>query len=602
MAGPPANEALNGLSILLDHLGDPAEDWEFFINFESQFLTPPLPAPELGSESSTQQPHSTPQNQQSLVCPHPPLICVQKPPEQDERQRSLISTGYALSMPSTTARSRALPGTEPPLDRSPPAASSAISGNVGLKVTKRRFNDCVSSFPSGEIPSQQKRKRQAYGLERREQVAKMRKIRACQRCKMRKLTCQASGSCDHCIESVGSMIIGEQICVRHSLEELRFRGGDLLHESYDRQSIKNSVKSDNSVSRTVYLRFRSYDTGMPLRLDVYDYSQNLHDEDEVVSYTLRAKSPNEPRIPQFSKLATPKYAIFEQSLPSPQDLEEWIEQQVDLIEHTWSPSAMLFSSFRSLLSAYLNTGVKLSSQGIVKAALSIMNLYECWRNVLFAQGEQFHEEDIWYISKTAGLQIALVAKQGITKYEMEILSEIDALIGKPKRPSKENEFPIWAGFWTLSLLYRDILRRYRYMSHSDYYGKGHFDTAISLARHMYHTLTSSYSYLFRNRHPLDIDWQQEENFARLYQGTDRQRMWIQLDRVKERTRRFFESYKHDEDDCIMRALIMEEKYLSVLPQHPTEDLGVPQENYLQARDDVRYRRVFPNGGYCQCWQ
>lgn len=65
-----------------------------------------------------------------------------------------------------------------------------------------------------------------------------------------------------------------------------------------------------------------------------------------------------------------------------------------------------------------------------------------------------------------------------------------------------------------------------------------FDNAIGLARHMYHTLTSSYSYLFRNRHPLDIDWQKEENFARLGRGVDRQRMWIQLDRVKERTRCF----------------------------------------------------------------
>ena len=188
MAGPPANEAPNGLSILLDLLGDPAEDWEFFINFEPQFLTPLLPALELGSESSTQQPHSTPQNQQALVRPHPPLIRAQKPPEQDERQPSLTSTGYALSMLSTTARSRELPETKPPLDSSPPAASSAISGNVSLKVTKRRFNDCVSSFPSGENPSRQKRKRQAYSPERREQVAKMRKIRACQRCKMRKLT------------------------------------------------------------------------------------------------------------------------------------------------------------------------------------------------------------------------------------------------------------------------------------------------------------------------------------------------------------------------------------------------------------------------------
>jgi hypothetical protein len=114
---------------------------------------------------------------------------------------------------------------------------------------------------------------------------------------------------------------------------------------------------------------------MPLRLDVYDYSQSPHDDDEVVSYTLSAKSPNEPRIPQFSKLATPKYAILEQSLPSPQDLEEWIKQQVDLIEHTWSPSAMLFRSFRSLLTAYLNTGVELPS-------VSFCNVYPLSRLVL----------------------------------------------------------------------------------------------------------------------------------------------------------------------------------------------------------------------------
>jgi hypothetical protein len=100
---------------------------------------------------------------------------------------------------------------------------------------------------------------------------------------------------------------------------------------------------------------------MPLQLEVYDCSQNPYDDEKVVSYTLSAKSPNEPRIPQFSMLATPKYAIFDQSLPSPQDLEEWIKQQVDPIEHTWSPSAMLFSSFRSLLTAYLNTGVELPS-------------------------------------------------------------------------------------------------------------------------------------------------------------------------------------------------------------------------------------------------
>jgi hypothetical protein len=116
---------------------------------------------------------------------------------------------------------------------------------------------------------------------------------------------------------------------------------------------------------------------MPLRLDVYDYSQTPHDDDEVVSYTLNAKSPNEPRVPQFFKLTTPKYAIFEQSLPSPQDLEDWIKQQVDLIEHPWSPSAMLFSSFRSLLTAYLNTGVELP-------AVSFSNVHRLVSNARIA--------------------------------------------------------------------------------------------------------------------------------------------------------------------------------------------------------------------------
>jgi hypothetical protein len=243
MAGPPAKEAPDDPFIPLD---DPVEDWEVFINFEPQFPTPSLPAVELGSGSLTQPLNSTSQNQRTLVRPHPPVICVQKPPEQNEIQCNLISIGYALLESSTAARSRALSETGPPHNSSPPAASSFISGNASLKSAKRRFDDCLSSFSSGENPSQQQRKRQAYAPERREQVAKMRKIRACQRCKMRKLTvsslalptigflfnirqCQPTGSCDHCIKSVGSTVIGEHICVRHSLEELRFRGGGIIY-------------------------------------------------------------------------------------------------------------------------------------------------------------------------------------------------------------------------------------------------------------------------------------------------------------------------------------------------------------------------------------
>ena len=185
MAGPPATKAPCGLSIPFDDL---VEDWEVFINFEPQFPTPSLPAVELGYKCSTQQPKSIPQNQQTLVQRRPLAFCAQKPLEQDEIQRNHICIGYTLSGPPIAARPCALSETQSHHASSPPAASSTISGSASLKSRKRSFDDCVSSFPSGENLSQQERKRQAYAPERREQVAKMRKIRACQRCKMRKLT------------------------------------------------------------------------------------------------------------------------------------------------------------------------------------------------------------------------------------------------------------------------------------------------------------------------------------------------------------------------------------------------------------------------------
>jgi hypothetical protein len=102
----------------------------------------------------------------------------------------------------------------------------------------------------------------------------------------------------------------------------------------------------------------------------------------------------------------------------------------------------------------------------LKAALRITNLYECWRNILSANKTPFPALSS-YVAKAAGVQIALVAKQGIAECEFRILSELDELIHKSKRPPEDAELLIWIGVWTLILLYRDILIRYRHMSRSD---------------------------------------------------------------------------------------------------------------------------------------
>lgn len=98
-----------------------------------------------------------------------------------------------------------------------------------------------------------------------------------------------------------------------------------------------------------------------------------------------------------------------------------------------------------------------------KAALRITNLYECWRNVLSGNSLQL-QTPTSHISRVAGIQFAVIAKQGIADCEIQMLSKLDDLIQRSKRPSKERELCIWAGIWTLVLLYRDILWRYLQMS------------------------------------------------------------------------------------------------------------------------------------------
>jgi hypothetical protein len=122
------------------------------------------------------------------VHPHFPLNRVQKPLEHNEIRHSLISVSDTTHLgPRSTSESRALLEIEPPFDSSAPVASSTVSGYARPNSIKRSFDECLSTFPSDETSSQQPRKRQAFAPRRRKQVARTRKVRACQRCKMNKL-------------------------------------------------------------------------------------------------------------------------------------------------------------------------------------------------------------------------------------------------------------------------------------------------------------------------------------------------------------------------------------------------------------------------------
>ncbi len=172
-------------------LHEPGDDWEALealLNLEPEALASPVPVVDYAPGCSTGQPNSITQNPLALINSHFPQTWVQKSLEQEDTHRNLTNIDYFRSETGSAAPSRPLLETELLHDNLRPAASLTISSTTSLKSTKRKIDDFSSSFSAVENSSQPQRKRQAFSPERREQVAKTRKIRACQRCKMRKLS------------------------------------------------------------------------------------------------------------------------------------------------------------------------------------------------------------------------------------------------------------------------------------------------------------------------------------------------------------------------------------------------------------------------------
>jgi hypothetical protein len=194
---------------------DHEEEWDLFFNFDQA-----SPVPLLNSHEASQIPSD------SLGSP------------SQQQQQSSVSTETAGSAEPShrQVEQLAVEGTSVVDDL---CRSKAPSKEY---QPKSGIQDCLSSFFVDQNSAPPPRKRRAFSSKEREKVALVRKIRACQRCRMRKLSvspnfwwkfysliihqCEATGVCEHCVNSAaGSVTLGEHICFRQTLVDLRFGGG-----------------------------------------------------------------------------------------------------------------------------------------------------------------------------------------------------------------------------------------------------------------------------------------------------------------------------------------------------------------------------------------
>ncbi len=137
----------------------------------------------------------------------------------------------------------------------------------------------------------------------------------------------------------------------------------------------------------------------------------------------------------------------------------------------------------------------------MQKAVRLSCLHGLWCSALQEPRTSRQQQPI-YASKAVHMQIAVILSEGIDALEHEILDQLQGVIFHTKGPGKENMLPIWTCLWSLILIYR------RTVLNSEREGNGR----LGLAQHMYETLISIYSGLFRPSSPLWLNFLKDEVF------------------------------------------------------------------------------------------
>lgn len=100
------------------------------------------------------------------------------------------------------------------------------------------------------------------------------------------------------------------------------------------------------------------------------------------------------------------------------------------------------------------------------------------------------------------LQIRTTIAKDILTLEVDVLSQMDRLLFGTEGLGRQNPIGIWLCLWALIFTYKE------HMISTAYYVQ-EARLKYDLSRHMYNTLTSIYSALYKVSSPLTLDWRNE---------------------------------------------------------------------------------------------
>ncbi|KAF4628762.1 hypothetical protein G7Y89_g9391 [Cudoniella acicularis] len=418
-----------------------------------------------------------------------------------------------------------------PVSKYQSAAEETHSKTQPLSANqKRKWEESIVVFSTN--PEEKEivpRRRKSFSGRRKKEVALQRKIGSCVQCKLKKLSCNFGIPCDYCVKRVGDIALGQQICTRRSLISIRFDHVDIFSiakkrllveriTSYQRVGeIRNihlefATKNTNTAKFSMKLPVVSFhDPGYITRVSRVSWNYYGFSEWELPDSKVAIDSPNLPTTEQLLTLYKSSRANVWASIDTG---PFWgVEKAIREFVHTYCAG----------------TG---NLPLVVKNAFRLQELYSMYQTGLCMTEENMDGETYIINSYTMRMQITTIIAQDIIKLELLMLSEMDRVLYGAGGIGRGNALAMWLCLWALVFAYKE------HMIMMSCWKSRERRTKYDLLRHIYDTLTSIYSALYKTTSPLTLDWRTEEvsellgrdqELIRLFCNIKTEMYWLQTE-------------------------------------------------------------------------
>ncbi|KAH8646019.1 hypothetical protein BGZ60DRAFT_554837 [Tricladium varicosporioides] len=365
------------------------------------------------------------------------------------------------------------------------------------------WRDSMIVFSSATGKKAKQRKRKRFSPSRKEQVTLQRKIGSCIQCKLRKASCNLGMPCECCLKRTGIVTLSQQICSRRNLLATRF---DHIGQVFAPRLIVAfgklivALKELPIIGKPRYLCFSliSYDGNNSNR----EYIQL-----PIVTFNIKQDKGNMRLcswdywgITREELVPDPPCAIEASSLPSVDQLLELRSNRI--VSSSSGPFQNLQHTIGKFAMVYCTIPTKLPLQHLLQSTLRLQKLQGLYING-FTMRDSPDSPTSQFVSSKIRLQISAIISKEISELEMEILSEMDKLLFSNRGIGRCNSIGVWFCMWTLIFTYKEHLLMMACWAHES---RPKYD----LCFHMYNTLTSIYSALYKTTSPLTLDWRTEE--------------------------------------------------------------------------------------------